>query len=1640
MAKGLSAAKAKKMLEDGRVRGTALTEKQKKLFGAVAGGATPLKAINGGWLDKYQTGGSLPGASGMMYSRNSGSSAMSPPNLTKAQDGTEVEEKSVWGLVKEMAKVPGANISNLLGVMEIPANLIAEATESLTGRGDGEFNFMDAMPSFATPGSDDEIFTFTNQNGTPVKNVAGLEDAEGNPLVENPVGAFITNLVTDPSTYVGAGAVRNLVKKGAQKVTSKASKAIVKNQNRIFENFINDPANINNPFGFQRIGDAQPLSDLSLLTPKNIDLTKGFDNYAEELSKRERAYGIKHTDQNLSENFFKGKARVSNQLNENITPFGKALDSGMEGTVYEFANHPNSVLKYARNYSDKLTDINLPKGASFFRDNATAIPLKGEKFFDNFNKTEGAISLMDNLNKVGLDAPLNLSKRNAYADLLKRVRKMRDAGIQIDANNRSNIRFNKDKGVYDIFDLQSGKGNSSYMKWIDQQLRPGQMIPDKGSQFDFMYGGSLPKAQDGDKVMYGTPEYEAAYEEGRFADVPNPLDEVVIDSGVDYEKYPLYDDLSEQDRQYFKDDGPIGRGVRRRAQTKKGLAEDTYDVVNPIMYGMLGVAGGMMAGPSIATLGRAAAPYASRYLLNPIQRALSYKPLGGPVSIGNTIDAGSAAYAAYATPEAYDKFKENPSWDTGLDLGLTAMDLVPFSEIFTGGKNIRKAYNYASDAFTNTLKSNPSNYYRGIGQGGLDDVLETGLLRAKPSSTIPPNRMGTQFDFAKRFDNLYVTPRLNVANRYGKGVVAEIPKDAASFSSRYKNSDWSMMTNNQIPIEDINLYKKNFFGNYRPVEVPSSSLSDMPWIKPNIFPTNSPLSPTMEPYVSKKIYPFNKEQEVFESFLSTDKQLKNIDSKSLYYDQAGKPITKGEADNLLYPPEYQKNGGDVDKAQWGKILKTAKNLYKGFKSSSNVVEPILESGITARRLAGDQLYNTHRYSAQQLNQLLEESRAFLKNTPTEGYENSANFKDEVLRKIENLEPGIKKDLALQEIAKRSGRTVGDDTGTWMAKSYIDAPSNDQLGHVTTSNNLWDMVFKSDGKMIPYSNSETLYFNRGGEGQLARIRMMAPENQGGGINLIFDNNSLKKSGILPDTSGGELTISQDVSLKHLYPEAKVRAKDMLLNEAELRGVEVTDDLVKSIDDYLQINKNKEGGSTPKAQYGLNEKFALPFRDGVLNIEDDQGKVIGESSHIMKTETDGKGNWFSFPTLFQDEDGTWVDMSEQAKQKWEPVYEEAKKRGEVIDFGTDEKGALEFGEGSWKSKMKHGGGVPKAQFGWLNKLYKMYKGTDKVVDAASTTGKLKYMDELSSKAKKDVYEQNYEALTKTDKETRNLGKPHIAQEEYGEGWKYSDQVDFNNPEEVAAHRKRWIASQKKGNLINDNRRFPFSDETSDIFSDLSRKDLSGSIRDGLSKRFGTIGNTYTTGYGHRGLDYETNYLNDYFKDYKVGLPDGSTVPYGKLDGSVEIDPSSFNSSDEVMEELRRLAQIRMGDQFNNAFEKTSRIDFGDLLKNKNRNGGWLSKYENGGVIEDDRGQWAHPGKVTKINSNNITMKGVNYPVLGVSDTGDTKMMQPGVDNYKYDGNSVTEYPMAKDGKSLVELDQLTNFTNYNTPQPGGWLDKY
>jgi LysM repeat protein len=82
--------------------------------------------------------------------------------------------------------------------------------------------------------------------------------------------------------------------------------------------------------------------------------------------------------------------------------------------------------------------------------------------------------------------------------------------------------------------------------------------------------------------------------------------------------------------------------------------------------------------------------------------------------------------------------------------------------------------------------------------------------------------------------------------------------------------------------------------------------------------------------------------------------------------------------------------------------------------------------------------------------------------------------------------------------------------------------------------------------------------------------------------------------------------------------------------------------------------------------------------------------------------------------------------------------------------------------------------------------------------------------------------------------------------------------------------------------------------------------------------------------------------------------------------------------------------------------------------------LQEKKQGGIVKDDNGYWnpENWGKPVEIGSNEITMQGVYEPLLGVSDTGDTQMMYPGED-YTFNGESVTEYPVKKNG---------------------GWLDKY
>ena len=68
---------------------------------------------------------------------------------------------------------------------------------------------------------------------------------------------------------------------------------------------------------------------------------------------------------------------------------------------------------------------------------------------------------------------------------------------------------------------------------------------------------------------------------------------------------------------------------------------------------------------------------------------------------------------------------------------------------------------------------------------------------------------------------------------------------------------------------------------------------------------------------------------------------------------------------------------------------------------------------------------------------------------------------------------------------------------------------------------------------------------------------------------------------------------------------------------------------------------------------------------------------------------------------------------------------------------------------------------------------------------------------------------------------------------------------------------------------------------------------------------------------------------------------------------------------------------------------------------------------------------------IPSNKITMKDVDFPVFGISDTGDAKMMYPGL-NYSFKGNYVYEFPVKKEGGHILP-------GRFKNPE-GNWVSKY
>lgn len=150
--------------------------------------------------------------------------------------------------------------------------------------------------------------------------------------------------------------------------------------------------------------------------------------------------------------------------------------------------------------------------------------------------------------------------------------------------------------------------------------------------------------------------------------------------------------------------------------------------------------------------------------------------------------------------------------------GLKAATLLPFMSEFRGAtKGIIPRINPWS--YQNNLPQNVM--YRGIGRAGMEDALQSGVFRAKPN--VEPIMRGP-FDFSKQFSKAYFSPEFDVADRYGKGFIAEVPRDATSWGSRYaRGKTWSQIAQQHIPIDQGRILQKDWLMGYKPVNASTAS-------------------------------------------------------------------------------------------------------------------------------------------------------------------------------------------------------------------------------------------------------------------------------------------------------------------------------------------------------------------------------------------------------------------------------------------------------------------------------------------------------------------------------------------------------------------------------------------------------------------------------------------------------------------------------------------------------------------------------------------------------------------------------------------------------------------------------------------------
>ena len=250
-------------------------------------------------------------------------------------------------VTKEIFKTidPVTNLSHALDVLSVPGSLVAEAVEGMVGEGDGEFNFMDAMPSMSGD------FSFTNVKGDPTKTVASVAG------VENPWATFGVNLVTDPTTYVGAGIAKNLIKKGTKELAEVGARELTEASVRSIDEVASNARNIKS---LNESSKGAP----SIVNKSNFDISK-FDISAKDVINLGRDTEKRLLTEKFIKNNMKATGRSREEVINSIKGYSKEFDNstitfkdlGKDGPGAQYGGNGQIVVnssKFNENTSKKM--------------------------------------------------------------------------------------------------------------------------------------------------------------------------------------------------------------------------------------------------------------------------------------------------------------------------------------------------------------------------------------------------------------------------------------------------------------------------------------------------------------------------------------------------------------------------------------------------------------------------------------------------------------------------------------------------------------------------------------------------------------------------------------------------------------------------------------------------------------------------------------------------------------------------------------------------------------------------------------------------------------------------------------------------------------------------------------------------------------------------------------------------------------------------------------------------------------------------------------------------------------------------------------------------------------------------------------